>query len=415
MAAILDKALAAEDRFAGIATPSRVSIDDLKARAHALVPTLRARAERTERERRVSEESTQMLRDAELFKLMQPARFGGFEYGFTDFIDVNIEIGQGCGNTAWCASLGMVHQWLVALFPLEAQQEVWEDPSTIVAGSYAPAGKCESVPGGYRISGKWAFASNCDNAGWYLLGVMFPPEEEGSRAQPGFLLVPRTQTSIEDTWFTVGLAGTGSKTIVVSDEIFVPRYRRLLFAEASSNNPPGSRVHANPIYRIPFLAALPVCLASPGLGIVQGAINEFLEWIGSRTTRGAVSGGGNPVAHFPQVQSRLAEASAALDAAKFLLQRGTRDVELGAASGEFISVDKRIRNRRDQGYATKLAVSAVNVLFEAVGGGGLHLSSGIQRAWRDVNAIGRHISLNWDAVSTMYGQYQFGLEPKGQY
>lgn len=396
-------------------TSARPSFDDLRQRAQALVPTLRARAQDTERNRRVSSDTTELIREAGLFRLMQPARFGGYEYGFSELIEISFEIARGCGSTSWCAGLGIVHQWLLALFPLAAQEDVWQNPDAILAGSYAPAGKIAVVPGGYRISGKWSFMSNGDNVEWYLLGTMFPPDKEGARPAPGFVLVPRAECTIEDDWFTVGLAGTGSKSVVISDEVFVPGHRRLTFAEASSNNPPGAQIHANPVYRVPFLAGVPVTLATPALGIVQGSIEEFVDWISVRTTRGAVVAGGNRMAEFATVQSRVAEAAAAIDAGKLLLQRDIREVEQGAARGEAISVAKRIRNRRDQAYATRLAVQGANALFEAVGGSGLNLSSGIQRAWRDVNSIARHISLNWDAVSSMYGQHQFGLEPKGQY
>lgn len=395
---------------------ARQSMDTLQQRAHALVPTLRARAESTEQSRRVSDESTSMIRDADLYRLMQPARFGGYEYGFSELIDITAEIGRGCGSTAWCYGLGAVHQWLVGTFPLEAQQEVWDDdPGALVCGSYAPVVKAIAVDGGFRIRGKWSFASNCENSAWALLGVMFPPESDQGRPEPGFLLVPRTSYSIEDTWFVVGLAGTGSKTVVIDDELFVPEHRKLTFTQASSSNPPGVTANLNPLYRIPFLSAVPVSIVAPGIGIVQGAIDEFLEWTGSRTTRGAVAGGGNPVAQFPQVQTRVAEAAATLDAARLLLQRDTRDVERSVLAGSVVGIDMRIRNRRDHGYAARLLTQGVNAMFEAVGGGGLNLSNGIQRAWRDVNALSRHISMNWDAVSTMYGQYQFGLDPKGQF
>ena len=392
-----------------------VAMEELVRRARALIPTLRARAQSVEQARRVSPEITQVLRDAELFRLMQPARFGGFEYGFTELIDIVFEIGRGCGSTAWCYGLGAVHQWLLATFPLQAQNDVWaEDPDTLLCGSYAPAANAVRVPGGFEIAGKWSFASNCDNSGWALVGVMFPAEGDG-KPKPGFLLLPRRDYEIEDDWFTVGLAGTGSKSIVVREKLFVPEHRMLTFEQASSNNPPGAAAHANWVYRIPFLAGVPVSIASPALGMVQGAIDEFAASIGGRTTRGAVAGGGHPMAQFPQVQSRIGAAAAALDAAKLLLKRDTREVESGAAKGQFISIDDRIRNRRDHAYAVRLAVQAVDALFEVVGGGGLQLSSGIQRAWRDVNAVSHHISLNWDVVSAMYGQHYLGLEPKGQY
>ena len=191
--------------------------------------------------------------------------------------------------------------------------------------------------------------------------------------------------------------------------------RILTFPQASSNDPPGAQINRNPIYRIPFLAGVPVSIVAPALGAVQGAIDEFLEMTGGRVTRGAVAGGGNKMAEFQSIQLKVAEAAACLDAAKLLLYRDTRDVEMGAASGESISVEQRIRNRRDHAFAVKLCCQAVNALYEAVGGGGLFLSSGIQRAWRDVHAVAKHISLNWDWVGSMYGQHRLGLEPKGQY
>lgn len=395
---------------------SRPAAAELLRRAQAIAPSLRTAAEATERNRRVSAETTQMLRDADLYRLMQPARFGGFEYGFSELIDVTAEIGRGCGSTAWCYGLAAVHQWLIGTFPLAAQEDVWGDnPDALVCGSYAPSAKAIAVPGGYEISGRWGFASNCQNSDWAMLGVTFAPASDEGKPQAGFLLVPKSQYVIEDTWFTVGLAGTGSNTVVIREPLFVPAHRKLSFAEAASGEPPGATAHRNPLYRIPFLSAIPVSIVSPGIGMVQGGLDEFLEWVGARTTRGAVAGAGNPVAQFPQVQSRVAEAAAAADAARLLLHRDVQEVTHQVSLGQPISVDMRIRNRRDHAYVARLLAQAANALFDAVGGAGLSLSNGIQRNWRDANALARHISMNWDAVSTMYGQYRFGLEPKGQY
>lgn len=395
---------------------ARVPMDELRRRAQALVPTLRQRAEQTERDRRISVDTMQMLHDADLIRLMQPARYGGFEYGFTELLDLEIEIGRGCGSTAWCYGLSVAHQWLLATFPEQAQEEIERDaPCAVIAGSYAPQAPAVSVDGGFRVQGKWGFASNCDNASWLLLGVMFPADVGGGKPVAGFVIVPTRDCEIEDNWHTVGLVGTGSKNIVLKQPVFVPRHRILTFPQALSNNPPGAQVNRNPLYRIPFLAGVPVSIVAPALGVVQGAIDEFLEMTGSRVTRGAVAGGGHKMAEFQSVQIKVAEAAASLDAARLLLYRDVRDVQDGAAIGKFISVDQRIRNRRDHAFAVKLSCQAVNALYEAVGGGGLFLSSGIQRAWRDVHAIAKHISLNWDAVGSMYGQHRLGLEPRGQF
>jgi alkylation response protein AidB-like acyl-CoA dehydrogenase len=212
-----------------------------------------------------------------------------------------------------------------------------------------------------------------------------------------------------------GQAGTGSKTVVIDKRVFVPAHRKLTIAQASSNNPPGAAVNTNPLYRIPFLSAVPVCLVSPLLGTAQGAIDEFIALAASRVTRGAVAGGGSRLCDFFPVQSRLAEASASVDAARLLIYRDTADVEQLAMDGQAVNVEQRLRNRRDHAFASKLSREAVDAIFASIGGAGLALDQPIQRMWRDANAISRHISLNWDAVSSMVGQYLLGLEPKGQY
>ncbi|WP_326565160.1 acyl-CoA dehydrogenase family protein [Amycolatopsis rhabdoformis] len=404
--------MTAHQRSPGVREPA-TSVDELVARARALVPMLSSRAEQTERDRRVSPETIDALREAELFKLMQPRRFGGFELGFDALVDIDLELAQGCGSSAWCASLGMVHQWFTALFPLPAQEEVWADPGTIVAGSYMPAGRAEAAPGGFEVSGRWSFTSNCDNSGFFLLGTMFPADGAAPRA--GFSLVPRADLTIIDDWHTVGLAGTGSKSVAIEEPVFVPEHRHVLVENLATGTAPGFAVSGNPVHTLPLLSVLPACLVSPALGMVDGAVRDFLDWIGERKTTGAVSGGGASMAQFAHVQSRIAEATASLDAAKLLLRRDLADAAFLVSAGEEMSLATRFRNRRDHGFAVQLAVRAASGLFDAVGGRGLHMSSSIQRAWRDVNAVARHASLNWDAISTMYGQHRFGLEPRGQF
>jgi len=384
--------------------------------ARELVPYLRSQARDTETQRRVSEKTTELFQQAGFFKLMQPAAYGGYEYGFTAFIEIISELARGCASSAWGCSLGAVHQWVIGTFPQQAQDDVWaRDPNAIACGSYAPAAMAEAVEGGFTVQGQWHWASNVDNSQWALLGVHFPPEQKGGVPGAGFLLVPREDWRIEDNWYTVGQAGTGSKTIVIDQPVFVPAHRQLTFAQASSNNPPGTAANSNPIYRIPFLSAVPVCLASPMLGNAQGAIDAFVDLCGTRVTRGAVAGSGSRLSQFFPVQSRLAEAYAAVDAARLLLLRDTAEVERMALQGIPIDVPTRIRNRRDHAYSSRLCHQAVEGLFASVGGAGLSLDQPLQRMWRDANMIARHISLNWDAVSSMVGQFHLGLEPKGQY
>lgn len=388
---------------------------DLLQQARAFIPDLLARAEATEQARRVSDATVHAFADAGLFRILQPKSRGGCEFDMRSLIDVTFELSRGCTSSGWVYAIGASHTYLLSLFPKQVQDEVWADKRDVfIAGSYAPGCLAERVPGGYRISGSWPFASGVDNASWVLVGALLPGEAQGAPPQPGFLILPKSEAAIDDDWFTTGLCGTGSKSIVLKNYV-VPERRKLPFRDLLAGNSPGAAVHPAPLYRMPFISTTPVGLISTALGAVQGAIDEFLGTINARSTRGAALGAGAGVAQFAGVQSRFAEATAALDAAKLLLYRSVDEAHAMVAGGTPVDVAMRIRNRRDHAFAMRLAEQAIDALDAASGGRGLYKRTVIQRAWRDVHAVGKHVSFNWDAVSTMYGQHAFGLEPKGQF
>ena len=135
-----------------------------------------------------------------------------------------------------------------------------------------------------------------------------------------FSCVPYADGRIDDNWHTIGLAGTGSKNIVTSD-LFVPAHRVVTFADLLAGTTPGAQVHGVALYRQPLMAVLPYTLVAPVLGMAEGALHDFLEMAKVRTTRGAVAGGNNRMAEFATIQTRVAEASASIDAARLLMLR----------------------------------------------------------------------------------------------
>jgi resorcinol 4-hydroxylase (FADH2) len=395
-------------------SPPRPDVPRLLSRARIIAEIARARARETEANRRISDDLIERMHDAELFRILQPGVYGGFEYGFDVFAELVATIGRGCGSSAWVYGLGAVHQWFAACLPREAQEEFWAEPAAIAAGSYAPVGKTVPVDGGYRSSGVWSFASGCDNARWYFLATMVAPLDGSEAARPSFLLVPRADVRIDDNWHTMGLAGTGSKNIV-ADDLFVPAHRALAIADLAAGTGPGRLVNTNPLYRQSFLSVVPVTLVAPVLGMAEGALADFVDMVTGRTTRGAVGGGNRRMAEFATIQARLAEATGCVDAARLMMFRNLAETYAVAACGEPTPLDMRLRNRLGHTFCTRLLVQAVDALFLAAGGQGIFLEKPLQRAWRDAHAAAAHISLNWDAVATMYGQYALGLEPKGQY
>jgi alkylation response protein AidB-like acyl-CoA dehydrogenase len=391
---------------------ARPDLAELMERTRAIAALAREQAQATEAARRVSAEMIERMRQADLFRVMLPQAYGGFEYGFDPFFRIVATMARGCGSTGWVYGLLASHQWLIACFAKEAQDEVWRDRNALAAGTYAPVGQAVAVDGGYRLTGSGSFCSGCDNAQWQFLGGMIP--QPNGPPKPGFFLIPTVELAIVDDWHTMGLAGTGSKSIAVQD-VFVPTHRTLPFAELLDASAPGMRGHPNPTFRQSFLAVLPITIVAPVLGMAEGALADFLDMAAVRTTRGAVAGGNRRMAELTTVQLRVAQASALIDAARLIMVRDLADAYDAALRGEAVSIEVRLRNRRDQAFCVKLLIEAIDALFLASGGQGLHLEKPIQRAWRDAHAAASHISLNWDATGSMYGQHLLGLEPKGQY
>lgn len=392
--------------------PTKIELID---RARSLSTRLHEKSHETERRRCVSSEIMQEMREKDFFRLLLPKRFGGFEYDLNTLVNVVSELSSSCGSTGWVAGLIMIHQWLCAQFPIEVQEELWgENSDSIIAGSYAASALARPENGDYRISGKWPFASGCDHADWALIGVNFPVDGSEALTQQGFLLAQKSEFSIEDDWFAVGLAGTGSKSVVCENQL-IPARRRVTLDELNTGLTPGAKALKSPLYRIPLLSALPSAIVSPALGILEGAIQDFISTTGLQKTRGAVVAGGAKVSEFATVQSRLGEASATLAAGKALIHSELSEIQKRANSGKAFTTDNRIQARLSQAFSVKLAVQGIDALYGATGGAGLYLGQRIQRAWRDIHAVSHHVSLNWDAVSTMYGQNSLGLEPKGQY
>src|ERR1700722_8627540 len=189
----------------------RPDICELLKRARALAGLARERAQETEAARRVGDDMIARMRAADLFRIMQPQAYGGFEYGFDVFAKVEAMLASGCGSTGWVYGLLASHQWLIACFAKAAQDEVWRDPDALAAGTYAPVARAVAADGGYLVSGSGSFCSGCDNAQWQFLGGMIP--QAGGPPQPGFFLLRTADIAIADDWRTMGLAGTGSKNI----------------------------------------------------------------------------------------------------------------------------------------------------------------------------------------------------------
>jgi 3-hydroxy-9,10-secoandrosta-1,3,5(10)-triene-9,17-dione monooxygenase len=371
-----------------------------------LLPVLRDRAQETEDRRALSAETVKSLAETGFFRLLQPARFDGYEAEPMTFLSGVRDIAGACGSTGWVASVIGVHNWQLALFPDQAQQDVWgDDPGTRMSSSYAPTGKIRAVDGGYLVNGRWSFSSGCDHAGWVLLGGIVPPGEDGTPADFRTFLLPAADYTIEDVWHTVGLRGTGSNDIVVSDA-FVPAYRSLSFNDTARCACPGQEQNAAPLYRIPYASIFSYAITTPIIGMALGAYQAHVDYLRERVRASYV---GVRAAEDPYSQVRVANAAADLDAAWLALEADMRELMALTTAGERLPLRLRLRVRRDQVRGTELAIGAVDRLFENSGARALAVGTPIQRFWRDAHAGRVHAINDPERALSMYGRGEFGL------
>ena len=379
---------------------------DLIERAANIRATLEQNADETERLRRLSDAVVQALKEAGLCRLMVPARLGGYQTDIHTYIAVMAELGRGCGATAWVASLINVCAWLAGLFPDRAQQEIWgADPEAWIAGSLAPHGDATPVDGGWRVTGRWMWASGCLHAQWAACGIHMK-DEHGGMANLGLSLMPMTELAIEDTWFMAGMKGTGSNTIVARD-VFVPDHRFLPYPPAFQGQ--YRTEHADEIvYRAALVPVTVLILIGAQLGIARAALDHT---IAKAPTRGVTHTNYGTQTESTGFQILVAEAAMKIETANLHAFRAADDLDRAAASGRHPDLTARARVRTDTALVAKCCREAVDMLVSAHGTTSLADWNRMQRLWRDVHVASHHAITEWQVNLEIYGKALLGVEP----
>jgi alkylation response protein AidB-like acyl-CoA dehydrogenase len=378
----------------------------LIARAAALRPMLERNAEQTDAGRRLPDENVRAIREAGLCRLMVPKRFGGYQTSIRAYIDVMTELGRGCGSTAWVASLVNVCAWLAALFPERAQRDVWgSNPDAWAAGSLAPQGVATPVEGGWRVNGRWPWASGALHAQWAACGIHMK-NERGEMANLGLSLTPMSEMDVEDTWFMAGMKGTGSNTIVAKD-VFVPEHRFLPYPQAFAGTY-RTEFADEVVYRVAFVPVTVLILAGAQLGVARAALDHAIAASG---TRGITHTNFATQKESAGFQMQVAEASMKIDTALLHAARAADDLDRAAAEGRVMDLTARARVRIDTALVAKYCREAVEVLVAAHGTSSLADSNRMQRLWRDVHTASHHAITEWQVNLEIYGKALLGVEP----
>ena len=387
-----------------IQTPDAVSAI---AAARTLAPMLRDRADETDALRRLPEENVADMRAAGLFRVIQPARCGGWQMDFHAHLDVVEEISAGCGASGWCLGVLQIHSWVAGLLSQQAQDDIYgDDQDALIVAVLSARG--EAVPRGdrYRVSGFWPFGSGSEHSQWAILGARVL-DDEGEVVDEGCFLIPTPEIEIKDDWRVAGLRGTGSCSLVAK-EVDVPAHRFISFIDGRAGKTPGGHLHDGTLYKAPLAPSLAIALCGPAVGIAEGAISDFIDYVPGRTNphlRGAVQ------IDSPLTHQTVAEAKARVDAARMLLHRAADDIHEAAENGGEMPVEIRARIRMDSAYAVRLCMEAGEAMFLASGGSGLAESNPVQRAWRDLHAINQHALLQLPTNAEIYGRTILGLDP----
>ncbi|MET7602502.1 acyl-CoA dehydrogenase family protein [Streptomyces avermitilis] len=343
--------------------------------------------------RRLAPDVVKSLVEAGFARHFVPTGYGGTAGAFGELAGALATVGEECAAASWSASIAASLGRMAGFLPAEGCAEVWQEgPDALIVGSLAPLGRAAPAPGGWRLSGSWPSISVVDFSDWALVRAAVPAPGGGRPALRCFV-IPRSSYRIEDTWFNVGMRGTGSNTLVAED-VLVPERRTFADTDLFAGRPLPSTA---PCHAVPLSAVNGLFFAAPVLGAARGALAHWSAYATEkiRTAPAATGGPGLSRTHYA---GALARSAGEIDAASLLLERAAEVADRGA---EVTSLEAA-RNTRDASLAMELLVAGVNRIFGAAGTGGHAVTGPLQRFWRDVNAASSHVGLQFEPAAHAY-------------
>jgi len=355
----------------------------------------------------ITDEAARLLRESGVIRMLQPKDFGGDEAHPRDFLEVLMELTARAPSIGWVSGVVGVHPFEFAQTDRRLQEEVWgEDKDTWIASPYAFIGTAKRVDGGFILTGQWPFSSGTDHCKWVVLGGR--AEKEGGPAgeftERHHFILPRSDYEIlQDSWKVMGLAGTGSKDVVVK-EAFVPDYRVLEVERLNSREYATKYRPDSVLYQVPFDLLFPGAISAATIGIADGVVRCFSDYSRNRVSRMGIRATQNPY-HM----SDLGAAIADIDAARLQILDDITQAYDVAARGERVTNEMQARARVHQVRAVHRAADAAAMVFKSAGGNANRLSNPIQRQWRDLAVALGHACNVADPVYAAFAGSLYGI------
>lgn len=393
---------AAED--AAVPTP-----EELLDRARALVPALTERAGETEQRRSLPAETVSDLQSAGLLRILQPPHLGGFGLDIRAHLAVAAELARGCASAAWIQTLAGYQNMLVGFFDPRAQAEVLEAGAPLLAALVTgPSVTAELADGGVRLAGTWPYVSAADHCNWLMLSGHDPDARRDGKWRVITCLLPRSSAAVVDDWFSLGLRGTGSKSVTLDGE-FIPQHRIICLQETAGTGTPGQAVNPGPLFRgIPTSTLFAMVITAPALGIAQAAVDAYRDRLRTRWNARMRSA----QTEWPASQMRLGRVVPRLKAARLAFTASTDAFMAGIEGGGEITVEQRTGYRMDMVEVVRICTEIVYELFLDAGTGATMDGAPLQRHFRDIHTLCSHFVLGPDAAAENLGRVQLGQAPK---
>jgi 3-hydroxy-9,10-secoandrosta-1,3,5(10)-triene-9,17-dione monooxygenase len=378
---------------------------ELIARARAMSPVLASRAREQQRRRAILPETIADMHAAGFFRVLQPARWGGYEMDLGTFYDIEIALGEADMSTGWTYGVYGAVTWFLGLIDDRLAAEVWgRDPSVLACSSTMPAGKATAVDGGFRLSGHWRYASGAEHCEWALLGGMV--HTESAAPDWRFFVVPREDYRTVDNWQVAGLQGTGSIDLIL-DDVFVPAYRTQRLHDNFLLKGAGQAVNTSGLYRLPFGQIFVRGVSASGIGVLQAMLTALIEHSRTRVTRAGGRAAENPV-----VQLLCAETAAAIDEMRATLHRNFATLHDYARRSETPPLEMRLQYKFQSSAVIERCTLLAARIFKATGAAGLSDELPFGRILADLMAARQHISNQYDYYGSNWGAVMLGLENK---
>lgn len=373
-------------------------------RVEPLLDAIRAAAPSIEAERRLPDDLMDQIVGTGLTRAMSPAERGGGEEDLIDWLQAIRLIARADMATGWVAGLLACHACGVANFDPRAQDEVWADgPDTLVGSSGAPVGQIERVSGGVLLSGRFPFSSGCDFCSWTMVGFML--EQDDSR-QAGFYqcLVPRADYRIEDDWYTSGLRGTGSKSLIF-EKVFIPEHR--WFGPGMEGGPMVPGLYKNPMFGAPFLVMYNAPFGAIVLGGAEGALDAATSAMKGRTHSAITAQ--RTQAYAPR-QIMIGEGALQIRCAAASIEKSWTKIQRSFEQGPHLTLEEIGWWRGDDAFAARQSRAGVDHLINEAGGSAQYAHKPLQRFWRDIHTACEHPWLDLVGTSHLLGRSMLGMD-----